>query len=369
MSAFSPTPTNIRRWLVFFALIGVFYILWITRAALYPFAIGAIVAYIISPLVERMAVMQPWYARKPELARGIAVIYVYSMVLGILVIAGLLFVPRVIDEVNNLIDEIPGIVDEAQAQIDEWTERYQREVPEATREQLDQAIQDLGNEAAALAETIGKRSINVVFSTVTGLLGYISVPFFVFYALKDRDRFFGRMYSFFPEGVRPDVRECVRIANRVLGAYVRGQLFLGLVIFLITLVGLELMGIEFALALAVVAGITELIPIIGPLIGFIPAFIVVLATEPDKWWWVVLFYLGVQAAENYLLVPRIHSTSVNIHPAVILMLLAIGGALFGLQGVLIIVPLAAATRDVFAYIHRRLREEEERRNRPVTDST
>ncbi len=363
MSALTPTPTNIRRWLVFFALLLVLYVVWLTRAALYPFAIGAVIAYIISPLVERLAVIQPWYARKPEVARGFSVITVYGFVLAVLLIAGLIFIPRLVDEVNQLIDEIPAIVDEAQAQIDRYTERYRREVPQETREQIDQAVQDLGSEAAALVETIGRRSIDVVFSTVAGLLGYISVPFFVFYALKDRDRFFGRMYSYFPEGVRPDVRECVRIANRVVGAYVRGQLFLGLVIFLITLIGLQLMGIEFAIGLAVVAGFTELIPIIGPLIGFVPAFIVVLATEPDKWWWVVLFYLGVQAAENYLLVPRIHSTSVNIHPAVILILLAVGGALWGLQGVLIIVPLAAASRDVFAYIHRRLSEEEERRKR------
>lgn len=361
MNGFTLTPGRIQRLLVVALLVVLAYIAWISRGALLPFIIGAVVAYVVSPLVERLAVIQPWYGRKPETARGLSVLAVYIIVFGAITVAMLFLVPKIVDEVQQLIEDLPDIVDEVRARIDTLTERYQREVPEDARERIDTAIENASQELAALAESLGKRSLNIVFSTVTGILGYISVPFFVFYALKDRDRAFGRFYAFFGDGVRPDVRECVRIANRVIGAYVRAQLFLGVVIFTITLIGLQFMGIEFAVALAFFAGVTELIPIIGPLIGFVPAFAVVLATEPDKWWWVVLFYLGVQAAENYLLVPRIHSSSVNVHPAIILLLLAVGGAIWGLWGVLVVVPLFAAARDVYAYIHRRLGEEEQRR--------
>ncbi len=361
MNTYTLTPGRVRRLLVLALLLLLAYVLYVSRGALLPFIIGAVVAYVVSPLVERIAVIQPWYARKPETARGISVLAVYGIVLAVLILAGLFLIPKIVDEINQLIDDLPNIVDEAQGRLDRLTERYQREVPEGTRKRIDDAIKNASDDITALAESFGKRGLTVVFSTVTGLLGFISVPFFVFYALKDRDRAFGRFYQFFPESVRPDAGECVRIANRVVGAYVRAQLFLGLVIFLITLVGLQLMGIEFAIGLAAVAGATELIPIIGPLIGFVPAFIVVLATEPDKWWWVILFYLGVQAAENYLLVPRIHSSSVNVHPAIILLLLAVAGGLWGLWGVIVVVPLYAASRDVFTYIHRRLGEEEERR--------
>jgi predicted PurR-regulated permease PerM len=249
-------------------------------------------------------------------------------------------------------------VEDAQTRIESWSARYEREVPENIREQIDDAIAQGSEQLTSILESVGRRSLEFVFSTLSSLIGYVSVPFFVFYMLKDRDRAFGRVYSWFPQSIRADVRECVRIANQTLGAYVRGQLFLGFIIFAATFVGLSFMGVEFALGLAFVAGVTELVPIIGPLIGFVPALIVVLATEPDKWWWVVLFYLGLQAAENYLLVPRVHSASVNIHPALILVLLAVGGALWGIWGVLIIVPIVAAIRDVFAYIHGRLVEAE-----------
>ncbi len=361
MQGLTLTPRALRAGMVIGALFLVTWAAYMARGALFPFALGAIVAYVIAPLVERLSVAQPWYATRPETARGISVLTIYGGTLAALVVAGIFVVPDIVHEADQLIDDVPRLVDDAQAQVDEWVARYEQQVPESVRERINEAINSASDDAGALAEAAARRSLGLVFSTVSALLGYIAIPFFVFYALKDRDRALGRFYEFFPESIRPDVRECVRIANQVLGAYVRAQLTLAVIIFAMTLVGLRLMGVEFSLALAVFAGLTEMIPIIGPIIGFVPAFIVVLATDPERWWWVILFYLGVQAAENYLLVPRIHGESVHMHPALVLILIAIGAALFGLWGVLLIVPLAAAARDVFAYIFRRLGEEDERR--------
>jgi predicted PurR-regulated permease PerM len=359
----SMTPGTIRTLMVVVALAVVALTLYRVLPALFPFLLGAIIAFIISPLVERLAVIQPWYGRNPETARGVAVVVVYGISAAALVVAGLLFVPVLIQEVDKLFDEIPVLAEQAQERVDGWIERYQREVPDDVRDRVNEAVASIASQVGALAQGLVSRSLGIVFSTFAAVLGYIAVPFFVFYSLKDRDRALGRFYLMFPERIRPDARESVRIANRVLGAYVRAQLFLAVVIFAITYTGLRLMGVEFALGLAVIAGLTELIPIIGPLIGFIPALIVVLATEPEHWWWIALFYLGVQAAENYLLVPRVHGQSVHMHPALVLILLTIGGTLFGLWGVLLVVPIAAAIRDVYGYIYRRLGEAEAERRR------
>ncbi len=361
MRGFAVTPRALRAGMVVGALLAILWAAYVARGALFPFVLGAVIAYVIAPLVERLAVAQPWYGTRPETARGVAILVIYGGTLAGLVVGGIFVVPDIIHEVDQLIDDVPQLVDDAQAQIDEWAARYEEQVPGSVRERINEVISNASDDLGDLAEAAARRSLGLVFSTVSALLGYIAIPFFVFYALKDRDRALGRFYTFFPEAIRPDVRECVRIANKVLGAYVRAQLTLAVIIFAMTFVGLRLMGVEFSLALAVFAGLTEMIPIIGPIIGFIPAFIVVLATDPGRWWWVILFYMGVQAAENYLLVPRIHGESVHMHPALVLMLLAIGAALFGLWGVLLIVPLAAATRDVFIYIYRRLGEEEEKR--------
>lgn len=359
--SFFITPRGLRVIMVVGLLMLVSWFFWSARGAMFPFLLGAVLAFVIAPVVERAAVIQPWYARKPDLARGVAVITIYAIGLGAMIIAAIFFVPQIIDEVDQLIEDVPSLFDDARAQVDTWLEEYRDRVPEDVQQQVDDAMAGIGTEVGALIESVLERSLGIVFSTLAAVFGYIAVPFFVFYALKDRDRALGRFYSFFPENLRPDVRESVRIANQVLGSYVRAQLILALVIFTVTFIGLSLMGVDFALGLAVAAGFTELIPIIGPILGFVPAFIVVLATEPDKWWWVILFYIGVQAAENYLLVPRFHASSVHMHPAIVLIFLTAAGAVFGLWGVLVVVPIVAALRDVFAYIYRRLGEEDTRR--------
>lgn len=341
------------------ALVGIASIAWLARGALFPFLIGGLIAYVIAPVVEAVARLQPWYGRRPGLARGTAVLSVYAIVGGALTVSAVFAVPAMVREVGDLVDAVPDLWDEAQNRVESWMERYNREVPDDVRRRINDAVKDTSSEIGNVAESLVTHSVGLVFSTVAALLGYISVPFFVFYALKDRDYALGRFYALFPERLQPDVRECVRIANHVFGAYIRGQLFLGFVIFLITFIGLHLLGVEFALGLAVIAGFTELIPIIGPIIGAVPAIIVVLATEPDHWWWIVLFYFGVQAAENYILVPRVHSRTVSMHPAMVLVLLAVGGSLFGIWGVLLAVPVAATIRDVYSYIYRRLGEAEE----------
>jgi hypothetical protein len=114
------------------------------------------------------------------------------------------------------------------------------------------------------------------------------------------------------------------------------------------------MGVQLSLALAVWAGVTELIPILGPWLGAIPALLIVAGTEPDLLIPVALLYLIVQQLENNLLVPRIQGHAVDIHPAMVILLLVVGGAAFGFIGLVIIVPLAAILRELFWYVDRRL---------------
>jgi predicted PurR-regulated permease PerM len=139
--------------------------------------------------------------------------------------------------------------------------------------------------------------------------------------------------------------------NRVLGAYIRAQLTLGVVVGVVASLGLFLLGIKFSVLLGLVAGVTELIPIIGPLLGAIPGVFVALATSPDKVIWVVLLYAGIQTVENTVLVPRIQSHAVGVHPAIVMVALMVGSETAGLWGVLLSVPVTAVGRDVFTYFH------------------
>jgi predicted PurR-regulated permease PerM len=179
----------------------------------------------------------------------------------------------------------------------------------------------------------------------------------MFYAMRDRHFVATNVVNAVPEGVREDARNIGRMSDHLVGRYIRAQLLLAVIVGIAIGVGLTLMDVRLSLALAFWAGLTELIPIIGPWLGAIPALIIVAATQPDQFIWVALLYFGVQLAENYLLVPRLQSHAVDIHPAMVVLLLAIAGATAGIIGMLIVVPVAAIVREIFWYLDSRLKGE------------
>ena len=120
------------------------------------------------------------------------------------------------------------------------------------------------------------------------------------------------------------------------------------------------MGVPFAVVLGIVAGLTELVPIIGPWIGGAVGVLVTLATEPDKVLWVILLYLVVQLLENTLLVPRIQADTLNMHPIAVILVITIGSQYFGLWGVILGPPLVALAKDVIIYLVKQWNEAPER---------
>jgi predicted PurR-regulated permease PerM len=131
------------------------------------------------------------------------------------------------------------------------------------------------------------------------------------------------------------------------------QLFLGVVIGIVTGVAMWVIGIRQAIVLGLFAGLFELVPVLGPWIAFIVAATVTLATDPDRIFLVALAFLGIQQLENTFLVPKLQGDALRINPAIIVMLLAIGGSLWGLVGLIVVVPVSAVFRDVFVYLYHR----------------
>jgi predicted PurR-regulated permease PerM len=148
---------------------------------------------------------------------------------------------------------------------------------------------------------------------------------------------------------------------------VRGQILLGLTVGVATFLGLMVLGwvvdprfIQFAVFLAVIAGVLELLPIIGPIISAIPTLLVAL-TARDPVLAVVgvlVLYTAVQQLENAVLVPKIQGDAVQLHPSVVIFVLILGGAIGGLLGAILAIPITAAARDVYRYLFNKLSDDE-----------
>jgi predicted PurR-regulated permease PerM len=143
----------------------------------------------------------------------------------------------------------------------------------------------------------------------------------------------------------------------VLSAYIRGQLLLVLFVGGLATVALILIGVPFPLVLGLIAGIFEVLPYIGPILGAIPAVVVALLSDPISALWVAGAFFVIQQVENLVLVPRISGESVKLHPALVMVSLVIGNELAGLLGMLIAVPVTAVVRDVFKYLYLRFLDE------------
>lgn len=339
------------------AIFVIGWLVWSTRGSLFPFFFGLVLAYLLAPIVNRIQRVIPnrgWIGRT---RRTWAVIIVYIVGLSIIGATIATVGSVLIDETFQLIENLPAYTEDAKAEADSWTRWYEETIPPDLQDTIESNLDQFGSMAGEAARTALFTTFGTVARVISFVAGLALLPLWLFYVLKDDRKALDFFYRLWPASIQPDVRHIVGIADRILGAYIRGQLFLGFIVGIVTFVGLWSLDVQYSGALAVLAGIFEMVPIIGPWISFVAAAIVVLATEPEKIWMIALLFLGIQQLENTLLVPKIQGDAVDMNPAVIMILIVVGGAMFGILGVIMIVPIAAIARDVFIYIYGRLSDE------------
>jgi predicted PurR-regulated permease PerM len=343
--------------LVIAAVVVVTWMIWAARGSLFPFAIGLVIAYLLAPLVNRVQRLIPQRGFLGRARRTIAVVIVYLIALGIFGFLLLSFGARIVHQTIDLANNMPAYVESVREQSKSWNNWYEETIPPDLQKEIEKNLDEAGTVAADAAKAALLATVGTVQRVIGLIAGLALLPLWLFYLLKDQGKAFDFFYRLWPEPVREDVRNIVGIADNVLGAYIRGQLILGFVVGAVTFVGLWAFDVSNPIALGVVAGIFEMVPILGPWLSFIAAAIVVLATDPEKIWIIIPLFLGIQQLENTFLVPKIQGDAVNMNPAIIMVLLVLGGALFGIIGVIVIVPFAAIARDVFIYVYNRLSEE------------
>jgi predicted PurR-regulated permease PerM len=343
--------------LVIAAVLVIAWLIWSSRGALLPFAIGLVFSYLISPLVNRVQLAIPnrgWIGRS---RRGLAVMLVYVSALSIIVALIATIGPRLVNETIDLVESMPQYAETVRDESNYWNNWYEETIPVDIRIEIEAHLDEVGSVVAGAARS----AMMVAFGTIQRVFGFLAglllLPLWTFYILKDQRRALDFFYNLWPKTIQPDVRNIVGIADRILAAYIRGQLLLGLVVGVATFVGLYFIGVEYAVPLAVLAGLFEMIPILGPWLSGVAGVIVVLATDPGKIWAVVILFVAIQQVENTFLVPKIQGDAVDLNPAIIMILLVVAGATFGLLGVIVIVPVAAILRDIFVYVYGRLSEE------------
>ena len=194
-----------------------------------------------------------------------------------------------------------------------WIADYHRFVPAALRDRIEMWLSNAGGLLGNAAWNIAAQTFGAVTGSIAFVIGLATAPVLIFYLLKDSEAIRDSLYTPFPARLRPYLRDLMDIVNRSVGGYIRGQLLLGLLVGGVVTIGLLIIGIPFPFILGIVAGLTELIPIIGPWIGGAVGVLVTLAVGPGQG--VVgpsCFILVVQLLENALLVPRVQANTLGL---------------------------------------------------------
>ncbi len=347
------TNILIKHWRLVSLGLGIIIVLWVLyllRTVILPFATGLVLAYLLMPAVFWLESRLPPRGKWPSFKRVFCVLLAFLLLICLVGGFAYFIVTTVVDASTILLENAPYFIGKSLYQIQVWLEGIRQQLPSEIRQQVDKALLEGGVSMGGYIREALLGGISSVPGTLKTILGFATLPFFLFYIMKDSEKLKKSLASAMTPGTAKHARNIVNIVEGVIGRYIRAQIMLGLIVGYWCFVGLVILKIQFAPALAILAGITELIPILGPWIGGGIAVIVTLAVAPGKALWVAVLFAGVQLLENNLLVPKIQSAYLRIHPAIMIVLLVFAAYIAGFWGLLVIGPLAATLVEIFKYV-------------------
>jgi len=319
------------------------YLLYRVRIVLLPFLMAVLLAYILNPAVV-------WLEGK-KIPRMAAIILVYagiSIAAAVVVVFG---IPAVMDELNQLGRAIPKLTGAIEHIGDTVESRYSRfALPESIRRVVDEKLAGLED---VLLEWV-RRGAGGMIALFSYLFSLLIAPVFAFYILKDLENIKKGLTNFIPKAWRSDILAIIRDVDEIIGKYLRGNINVAIIVGSLTGLGMYLIGVDFAFIIGFVAGLADLIPYFGPVIGAVPAIAFALLDSKVKALYALLVILVVQQLENSVISPKVLGESLGLHPLLVIFVLLAGGQLYGIVGMLVAVPVVAIIRVVLKYIYLKL---------------
>ncbi|TDL34456.1 AI-2E family transporter [Jeotgalibacillus sp. S-D1] len=294
--------------------------------AIVPLFLSILIAYLLVPFVHLL--------KKGNCSDLLAVWIVFIILFSLIGMAVQWGVPVLIREWNHFLVHMPSIM----SQISSWNSTINSwiaDMPGPVSEMVSKAINRLQERIENRVEGV----MGGVDHSFKWIIALSLVPFMSFYLLKDRKMIGERLLRLMPVKRKDQILKVSRELDQRLGGYVRGQLWLSLAVAAVSFAALYLIDLPYALPLAGIMGVFNVIPYIGPVIGAFPAILIASTVSGSMIIWVLISAFGIQMVESHLLAPWIMGKNVHIHPVVIMILLLVGGELAGMLGLIIAVPL------------------------------
>lgn len=302
-----------HRTIIFAAVFAILlWFLYYIRDVILELFVALLLMAVLSPMVN-------FLSGKLRFPRSFAIIVSYLLILGLFGLAIYSLVPPLIIQTTSFASSLPG---------------YLAKIPTGFPIN-DQVISQLLSQLGDLPSQI----LRIVFSIFSNVFGILTVLIFSFYLLLSRSNLDTQLESWFGETKSRQIVGTVNLLEKRLGAWARGQFVLMVLVGTCTYIGLSILGIPYALPLAILAGLFEIVPYLGPIVSAIPSILIGLGISPLMGLLAGLLAILIQQVENYIFVPKVMEKSAGVSPIVTLLALAIGSRLAGLIGAVMAIPV------------------------------
>lgn len=339
---------TIRLRSAFFIITGLILIwfFYAERAILTPFILAGIFAYVFNPIIN-------FLSNKIKVPRTLSILVIYVLIISALVAAGMALTNRIFSESSDLSNYIKTITITAHHEIDI--------LPNWIRPSINDTLLGLEH-----SKFFSSQTLFILFpQALSRLVSFTIFLFAGFYFLREGGNMIDRLLALFPSNYRFELEILIRKTNAVLNGYLRGQIFMIFFVSLVLFVVLSVLGVRFALILAIFSGFAEIIPFIGPIIATAVAAASVYLTgnlnfalNPIQGALVVtVIYVAVRQFQDYFIVPHVMGRITKLHPLIILFAVLAGENIGGVLGVVLAVPIAATLRIFLEYCMDKINEQ------------
>nr|WP_308315065.1 AI-2E family transporter [Bacillus sp. M6-12] len=311
----------------------------------FPFLISGVLFYLLRPIV--------FFLHDRKVPKTLSILLIYLLVIGLGITAVLLVGPELQKQTKSLIDNSPKLIETMQTKTNElkesqWFSRFQ-ENEYLTVDSINTRISEYFKSNVS---DIGSKVSNA-FGMLTSIITVIvTVPFIVFYLLKDGEGASSNVLKFLPYFQAEEAKKIVRDMDSALSSYIQGQAIVSFIVGVMMYIGYLIIGLDYSLILAFIAMLTNVIPFIGPFIAIVPALAIAFMTSPFMALKVVIVAVIVQQIDGNVSSPLIMGRKLDLHPLTIILLLLVAGNMAGLVGMIVAVPVYAVLKVIASHAYR-----------------
>ncbi|MCH4057227.1 MAG: AI-2E family transporter [Lactobacillaceae bacterium] len=309
-----------------------------------PFLFAGFLYYLLNPLINLL--------EKIKIKRGWGILIAFLLLFGLLLLSIGAVIPQLVNQISHIISNLPTFAKDIQHTYEQvlssaWAKKYH----------VNQLINQINLQPTTLYPKIGKfitqnfGNFGTVITSVSGFaVSALTVPVILYYLLKDGHKLVPNIQRLFPERFRSEVAELLTRMNQTISTYFAGQFLDMLFVGTLTFIGYLIIRMPYALLLAFIAGLMNIVPYLGPWLGVFPAILVALTVSFPKAILVAIVVIIVQQLDGNLIYPHVIGKTLQIHPLTIIVLILVAGNMFGFLGIVLCIPVYAVGKTTVKYL-------------------